>query len=148
MPCTQATMNPRVASSRAHIDLVMRTHDLSYVHQRTNNSCGLSCLSTHAPDLSISSGLAPVRRRGVIHPSGDSLPYLYSYSYFSTFQPLSLSASQFLSTAAAHRDACFRRPVQICHEHMTLDMRPPVEPGHVTDPVLSCNLSLQSALSS
>ena len=82
MPCTQATANPRVASSRAHIDLVMRTHDLSYVHQRTNNLCGLSCLSTHVPDLSIPSGLAPVRRRGVIHPGGDFLLYPYSYSYF------------------------------------------------------------------
>jgi hypothetical protein len=135
----------------------MRIYDLSHVHQRTNNPCGLSCLSTHVPDLSIPSGLAPVRRRGVIHPSGDSLLYLYSYSYFSASQPLSLSASQLLSISAsqpcvlhrclAPRCLLVRRPVQICHEHMTMDMRLPVESGHVTGTVLSCNLSLQSALS-
>jgi hypothetical protein len=60
----------------------MHIYDSSHVQQRTNNPCDLSCLSAHVSDLSISSGLAPVRRRGVIHPGGDSLLYPYSYAYF------------------------------------------------------------------
>jgi hypothetical protein len=63
MPCTQAVLPaPGLQLLVRAQTSVMRINVL------------MTCLSAHVSALFLSSGLAPVRRRGVIHPGGDSPP--------------------------------------------------------------------------